>query len=405
MSYYEIRYKIIESFHAWVERVGGKKQAVIILCCAFTAVCAIIACCFHLWQRSFSLDFQGRTFRLMLIDKRNEQHMVLRDEFGNGLVLTQNELHGRSFYWGTIQEYSILIQEASFLAPIRRFSVYVFPQGRIYRYSDSSSVERQVQARFIEGLTGLQAAEHAALYDAIRIYERYVAPHMLVIVVLGSSLLWLLYVMMRFYNAECKYISLSYMSKLKKKCFEGKLACVIRENRQRKTTKMLHIAVAAAVVLLIALRLFHLISTDNDYHAMEFPWNNFWLIGAEFDLTIQITLNGEKRVGHIDPMLTVKENLTLFKDFVIVHGEADAFGFPDCIVVAWPDPENPILIDRLARFNTKIRLWSERQYSAGTQEKRPDEIDLEAFGLDYPITIIDIVDNWESVLNLQRAIR
>jgi hypothetical protein len=73
----------------------------------------------------------------------------------------------------------------------------------------------------------------------------------------------------------------------------------------------------------------------------------------------------------------------VFTDIVFVHSEEDAIGFEDDILVAWPDPLAMHLLQRnLDTLNRSIR---ERN------------IDLSIYSLRYPITVIDLVDNWEQV--------
>jgi hypothetical protein len=72
----------------------------------------------------------------------------------------------------------------------------------------------------------------------------------------------------------------------------------------------------------------------------------------------------------------------LYTDIIFVHSEKDAVGFRSDILVAWP---------RQNRFYTEVRL--------DTLNHRINErnIDLSLYSLRYPITVIDLVDNWEQV--------
>jgi len=86
-----------------------------------------------------------------------------------------------------------------------------------------------------------------------------------------------------------------------------------------------------------------------------------------------------------------------YTDLVFVHSEEESIGFPDYVVVAWP---------REREFSQGIvngLHWAVNR-DAGELYARPDLLDnrrfavtLEEFGLTYPITVEDLVDNWEKI--------
>ena len=71
-----------------------------------------------------------------------------------------------------------------------------------------------------------------------------------------------------------------------------------------------------------------------------------------------------------------------YSDFVLVHSEAEASEYPDDVIVGWPSDITPKIVDEL---NAEILLA---------------EIDLEPFSLEYPITIENVVEDWEKVRDL-----
>lgn len=79
-----------------------------------------------------------------------------------------------------------------------------------------------------------------------------------------------------------------------------------------------------------------------------------------------------------------------YTDIVFVHTEAEALDFPDNIIVAWPR-EHPSTERDVDSINQRVNT-------------RP-EVTFEEFGLSYPVTVADIVDNWEKVGELMAAIR
>jgi len=88
-----------------------------------------------------------------------------------------------------------------------------------------------------------------------------------------------------------------------------------------------------------------------------------------------------------------------YTDLVFVHSRAEAEAFPDNIVVAWPTAVGGLETVELlqeAVDMTEAEL-NERGYL------RP-AIALEQFGLAQPLTVEDLVDNWEKVQSLFRAL-
>ena len=89
-----------------------------------------------------------------------------------------------------------------------------------------------------------------------------------------------------------------------------------------------------------------------------------------------------------------------YTDLILVHNAEEAEGFPDNIILAWPRDNDWTqgLIDGIH--------WAvnEDEYGLmfqGVPIREP--FTLEDFGLTYPITITDLVDNWEKVNALWRA--
>ena len=71
-----------------------------------------------------------------------------------------------------------------------------------------------------------------------------------------------------------------------------------------------------------------------------------------------------------------------FTKVVFFHSEEEADEFSEDVLVAWPGERTPRIVDGIN--------WAIVR----------DEIDLEPFSLQYPITIKCLVDNWESVNEL-----
>ena len=74
-----------------------------------------------------------------------------------------------------------------------------------------------------------------------------------------------------------------------------------------------------------------------------------------------------------------------YNQIVLVHSEAEATGFPENVLVAWPS----VGVEGL-----NMRVVNRRE-----------EINLEDFNLSYPITAADLVDHWEWIHALETMLR
>ena len=85
-------------------------------------------------------------------------------------------------------------------------------------------------------------------------------------------------------------------------------------------------------------------------------------------------------------------------DIVFVHNEADAMGFPDNVIVAWPGEYTPGVIPG---FHWAV---NQEERDLVRFHRGRGVVSFEDFGLTYPLTITDLVDNWEQVHALWRAL-
>jgi len=119
----------------------------------------------------------------------------------------------------------------------------------------------------------------------------------------------------------------------------------------------------------------------------------FWVphIVLEF-----VSPNGD----HFNPALT---------ELVFVHNEEEAQAFPDNVVVAWPRVLPMSRPDGEFTFSEGIVRGI--QWTADRTEEDLDAdrwtnrsvVTLEQFGLTHPLTVADLVDNWEKVNELWNA--
>jgi len=92
-----------------------------------------------------------------------------------------------------------------------------------------------------------------------------------------------------------------------------------------------------------------------------------------------------------------------FTELVLVHNESEAQGFPDNVIVAWPW-DRPLSHDRLYLFNRAVSRTADELEPPQDAWFGREPINLEDFGLTYPITVEDLVNNWEGVIGVWNAL-
>ena len=81
-----------------------------------------------------------------------------------------------------------------------------------------------------------------------------------------------------------------------------------------------------------------------------------------------------------------------FTEIVIVYNREDAANYPDDVMVVWP---RDATMQRIEALNTGI---------ATAEWFSPNKADLEQFGLEYPITLENVVEDWEKVHAFWRSL-
>ncbi|MDR0459007.1 MAG: hypothetical protein LBG68_00885 [Coriobacteriales bacterium] len=71
-----------------------------------------------------------------------------------------------------------------------------------------------------------------------------------------------------------------------------------------------------------------------------------------------------------------------YNDLVLVMSEAESVGYSEDVLVAWPSEQTEGILDRL------------------NQRVSKSDIDVEPYNLSYPITMTDVVVNWQDVTDL-----
>lgn len=117
---------------------------------------------------------------------------------------------------------------------------------------------------------------------------------------------------------------------------------------------------------------------------------------GDFRFQFQITIDGERHASnvlvnrHVDTFHPQFD--PFFDELVFVHSEEEAVGFPDNVIVAWPSTD---LFTQGLIYNI---LWAvNRTPDDWIGHPRRDVLTLEEFSLSDPLTVTDLVDNWEKV--------
>jgi len=164
--------------------------------------------------------------------------------------------------------------------------------------------------------------------------------------------------------------------------------------------KIILIAAVALVVVLVIIRI-------NTREVRMIPADKLDFANA-FDFVFMLTdLRGEVRIARWQSTYLVNLNSSsgLFNpnlnELVFVHNieEAKAGDFPNNVIVAWPFQalRTTEALEELHRAVDGPIPQREERFGGGPARR---EVHLEDFGLTYPITVIDLVDNWQNVSNL-----
>ena len=100
------------------------------------------------------------------------------------------------------------------------------------------------------------------------------------------------------------------------------------------------------------------------------------LIKSYYASAISLKCNRDPRRVYFD-LLDVGETDKMV--LVFVHSEEEAEGYEEGIIVAWPSAKTEITLIRINRYIER------------------EGIDISRFSLEYPLTMENLVDNWEPI--------
>ena len=80
-----------------------------------------------------------------------------------------------------------------------------------------------------------------------------------------------------------------------------------------------------------------------------------------------------------------------YDQLIFVHSKEEAVGLPDNVIAAWPSERTVVIIEGLHRAIEKD------QETLDQLRSRRDAINIEDFGLSYPLTTTNLVNHWERV--------
>ena len=163
-------------------------------------------------------------------------------------------------------------------------------------------------------------------------------------------------------------------------------------------------------VIAIALLLFTNCNIEEERVAMvNMDKMNFAFYTRLF--SFQIVIDGETV---FDPVGGLSRNRThtsspyfdpFYTELIFVHSQAEAQGFPYNVIVAWPRENERIvqdIVDRLNNAASRTVADLPSPDNVWGHGRRP--ISLRSFGFEEPITIADLVDNWENVIAVWNAL-
>jgi len=129
-------------------------------------------------------------------------------------------------------------------------------------------------------------------------------------------------------------------------------------------------------------------------NAMRFMFSYY----AEGNLRISnLGMEAERLTRPYDELFD--ENLT---EFIFFHSAEEAYGHPQHVVAAWPNDD--FIPGLILGFHWAINRTGEDRgsgyYVYDRMSRRSVITSLEEWGLSYPITRCDFVDNWEAIHRL-----
>ena len=103
---------------------------------------------------------------------------------------------------------------------------------------------------------------------------------------------------------------------------------------------------------------------------------------------------GNWSVVHIHIHPNSRQFNPYYTELVFVHCEEEAQKYPDNIITAWPSEITPGVIEGI-----HWRLSMDQEELTSRRVFRP-LFTFEDFGLSYPLTVENLVDDWEKVMAL-----
>ena len=133
-----------------------------------------------------------------------------------------------------------------------------------------------------------------------------------------------------------------------------------------------------------------IISLDKMHYAFSMRFVTRIAVDGEVSNSDTVVIN------HVIP--NFPDFTTFYTELVFVHSEEEAERFPDNVIVAWPGELTPYI---LSGFQWAIERSAEDLFFNGRQQR--EVTNLADFGLASPLTVADLVDNWEQVDALRQS--
>jgi len=159
-------------------------------------------------------------------------------------------------------------------------------------------------------------------------------------------------------------------------------------------------AIVAVVLTLIVVLVATMNNINRKVEAQQLIDIDKFVYALSLDFGFRIVIDGHTyRTASVAHLYVIEQPDPFYTDLVFVHSRTEAEGFPDNIVVAWPTVGGGQAAVRMIQWVVGRTEAERNRFGFGWPA-----LTLEQFGLTQPLTVEDLVDNWENVNALLQAL-
>lgn len=191
-----------EKFDGFITRIGGKKRTLLLLFVVFTLIMSAIAFLVYARQYWQGFEFGDNTFRIISIDTKYDQKMILEDQNGNLLTFVEEAPSGTVLN----RDFSVYYLN-DVLGIINRGGErrgYIFSDGSRGHNQRNIALfgNREYALGHVPHFNVTQQRESILLNVLMNFYIGYTLPPVFILVTLVSLAIWLFYACWMFYRQE-----------------------------------------------------------------------------------------------------------------------------------------------------------------------------------------------------------